>query len=357
MIESSEPNIADSIVGTSSNRDSMQNSVNKVSSTAFYEEYHGHTSYDLEVVHRRLRTMHSGLVFLAGDSSLDNKVWFREQARSVNGCELILNPPRSKQDIAYWMNRYLEENRMRGQLAALNCAVEESTIAVRAYGRLLPQDEFIRDNIQEGDILVVSVGGNDVALRPAPCTILSIASLLCCTTTPCLHHCSCGCAIPAEDYMFCGPLSNFCACPPGLGHMVHLFGERIRSIIARLTVKRKPKLILVCMIYFLDETPGNSWAERTLSALGYNSNPGKLQEAIRQIFRLATQQIRISGTKVVAVPLFEVLNGKNTLDYAQRVEPSALGGEKMGNFLCDIIMRELEQKIAVVESSVEVVER
>lgn len=31
------------------------------------------------------------------------------------------------------------------------------------------------------------------------------------------------------------------------------------------------------MLYFLDEKPGNGWADGTLRALGYNSNPGKLQ--------------------------------------------------------------------------------
>ncbi len=31
------------------------------------------------------------------------------------------------------------------------------------------------------------------------------------------------------------------------------------------------------MLYFLDEKPGDGWADGTLRALGYNSNPGKLQ--------------------------------------------------------------------------------
>ena len=65
------------------------------------------------------------------------------------------------------------------------------------------QDEFLRDNIERDDILVVSVGGNDVALCPAPCTIASMCGILClplsciqqgftCGTVPVrmgLHYC------------------------------------------------------------------------------------------------------------------------------------------------------------------------
>lgn len=39
------------------------------------------------------------------------------------------------------------------------------------------------------------------------------------------------------------------------------------------------------------------------------------------------------GTEVVPFPLFEVLDGKNTEDYLQRVEPSPSGGKKMGDAL------------------------
>ena len=50
---------------------------------------------------------------------------------------------------------------------------------------------------------------------------------------------------------------------------------------------------------------------------------------MRQIFRHATSRIRIPGTEVVPIPLFEVLDAKDPGDYEQRVEPSATGGKKM----------------------------
>ena len=40
---------------------------------------------------------------------------------------------------------------------------------------------------------------------------------------------------------------------------------------------------------------------------------------------------------MIPVPLFHVLDGKNTEDYVARVEPSALGGKKMAEYLLDVI--------------------
>lgn len=321
----------------------------KVSSVDYYGEYHGHRVEHLESVHSHLRRSSPQMVFLAGDSSLDNKFWFPENGPAVNGYEGILDPPQSRLDIAHWMNVSMEKRHLRGKMSTLNCSVEESTIGSRSWFRLLPQDAFIRDNIRSDDVLVISVGGNDVALHPAICTGISVASLVCCTTNSCMRDYSCGYAIPCEDYLACGFLSNFCAFPFGMGYMVHLMSVRIQSIVTRMISKNKPKLVMVCMIYFLDETPGKSWAEQVLGVLGYNSNPDKIQEMIRQMFRLATQQIQLPGTEVVAVPLFKVLDGKDTTDYCQRVEPSAKGGQKMGEYLVETMLQSLNKNPVSVE--------
>jgi len=313
----------------------------RVSKSSFYNEYFGHKVSDLTTIHRHLRQNHRQMIYLAGDSSMDNKYWFTEEGRAVNGYETVLEPPISKQDIAYWMNREIVKRNFSNQYAAINCAVEHATIGSKCCG-LSPQDEFLRNHIDTNDVLVISIGGNDVALAPAPCTIVSMLSLLCCTTTDCINNYSCGCALPVDDYCkgcACGAASNLCACPPGLGYFVHLFGTRIQHIVDRLTSIKRPKLIVVCMIYFLDEHPTASWANTVLSILGYDSNPLKLQTVIKQVFRLATQKIRISGSEVLALPLFECLNGKHSADYCARVEPSAVGGEKLASFILEAILR------------------
>jgi hypothetical protein len=84
------------------------------------------------------------------------------------------------QDIAYWLNKHLVDRRQGHRMVAVNGAVEESTVGDRACCNLLPQDRFIRDNITENDTLIVSVGGNDIALKPAPCTIVNMLLLARC---------------------------------------------------------------------------------------------------------------------------------------------------------------------------------
>ena len=41
-----------------------------------------------------------------------------------------------------------------------------------------PQDLFLRDHIDPDDIIVASVGGNDIALAPSLMTIISLISVL-----------------------------------------------------------------------------------------------------------------------------------------------------------------------------------
>jgi hypothetical protein len=67
--------------------------------------------------------------------------------------------------------------------------VEATTLNERCF-TLTPQDEFLRDNIGKDDVLIVSIGGNDIALRPSICTIASMAGLLCLPTSFVENGCS-----------------------------------------------------------------------------------------------------------------------------------------------------------------------
>lgn len=64
---------------------------------------------------------------------------------------------------------------------------------------------------------------------------------------------------------------------------------RTQKYIEALTAKTKPKKILVCMIYYPDENNVPSWANAALDALGYNTNPAKIQLLIRKFFEEATR--------------------------------------------------------------------
>ena len=167
--------------------------MSKVSSAAFYSEYHGHKIEHLRRLYPRLRSTSDALIWTAGDSSLDNKYWFDDRRPAVGEYANVLDPPTSVSDVTYWLNRLSGERGVRGTkarssddgagdapttYAAINTAVEATTLNERCY-RLRSQDRFLRDNMSAEDVLVVSVGGNDIALSPSPCTIASIAGLLC----------------------------------------------------------------------------------------------------------------------------------------------------------------------------------
>jgi hypothetical protein len=206
----------------------------KVSSKTFYEEYSGHQVKHLKILYPLLRDASDSLIWTAGDSSLDNKYWFYDQQPAVGVYRDVLDPPVSNADVTYWMNYLIENNddpqsgTRKHRLAAINTAVEATTINERVY-HLRPQDCFIRDNIQPCDTLVVSIGGNDVAMAPTPCTIASILGLLWCLPTVCLESGKvCG-TVPINDCCCgCGASLWSCACavPPCLGYMNHLFGVR-----------------------------------------------------------------------------------------------------------------------------------
>ena len=70
------------------------------------------------------------------------------------------------------------------------------------------QDKFIQNNIQQDDILIVSVGGNDIALYPTPCTILSMAGLICLPKTCIENPCSL-CALPVRQTYYVLRFCNF----------------------------------------------------------------------------------------------------------------------------------------------------
>lgn len=310
-----------------------------VPASAYYSTWSGHEVQHLTAAHRALRRQHSSLIFLAGDSSLDNKAWLKEQAPALNGYDEFLQPPIMKTDICYWLN---SEAMLHGaqHVACLNTAVEATTLYDRG-SRLLPPDQFIHDHITTEDYMIVSVGGNDIALKPSLCTIIHMLLLVRCSSRDCLHRCSCGCmpfagccGATVTRYGCQGCMRGLLGCvwPLGLGYFLDLFGNAVRRYVLRIIGPVRPRKVIVCMIYFLDEE-GSSWADAALASLGYDRDPARLQAAIRAIFRLATKRIRIRGTDVVAFPLFEVLDGRSTTDYVSRVEPSASGGKKMAQAL------------------------
>lgn len=338
-----------------------------ISTSRFYSRYDGHDPQLLVDILQSLRRNNPSsrprgaerpCIFLAGDSSLDNKFWFGGTQPATNGYELLLNPPVCKPDICYWLNYYCNQQQL--DVFALNTAIEASSLDQRACG-LLSQDRLLRDHISERDYLVVCVGGNDAILAPKLFTLLNILFLSYLVPTSCLRNCSCALPSPllglgCSQYLLdpgcfdCGALacatSSACAWPPGLGFLVDTFRNRVERYVRRLlsALKRKtgkrPRKVVVCSYYFVDRnTDTPSWADCALGCcLRYNTAPEHLQAAMTQIFRLATSRVRISGVEVVPFAMSDVLDGTIASDYVARVEPSASGGKKIAEALVRLLV-------------------
>ncbi|GMH94373.1 hypothetical protein TrST_g2702 [Triparma strigata] len=308
-----------------------------VSDREFYSEYHGHKVRDLQWVHSVLRRECGRFVFLCGDSSLDNKHWFftkepgqqipkREMsddaitAPAINGYETCLTDrdetrePRMAMDVSYWFNRLAAEDLGPLECCTIIASVEASTAADRHHFGLLAQDQFIRDSVSEDDFIVMSVGGNDVALAPTWATAVNIA----------LYNLS------PQWLVFLG-------LAPGHRHFLNWFHKVIYSYIRQLVARKRPVKVVVNMIYYPDEAiDEQAWPGATLKILGYDANPGRLQLVLRTLHRSLAAKAPprdLAGLDVEVFPLFTVLDGADTGDYKQRVEPSVQGGEKIARAL------------------------
>jgi hypothetical protein len=295
-----------------------------VSSEEFYGTYHGHSPVLLEalferlVADRRRRGEFVRVVFLAGDSSMDNKYWIADQEPAVNGYETLLRPARSVPDICHQLNKAFAAE--GAAVVCINCAVEESTIGIRKRGtNLLPQDEFLRDHLTELDVVVCSVGGNDIALKPTVATVLGVGWL-----------------------SRCASASNIVKGTAwGLGHLRSLFTGDLEAYLRALSSKGRPALVVPAVIYYPDmNAKAASWANVVLKAIGYNSTPTVVQSVIDRVALEVTNSLTaeaVGASKLHVASLSEAMDGTCTTDYVARVEPSAAGGAKIAKLLVNIM--------------------
>jgi lysophospholipase L1-like esterase len=289
-----------------------------LSSAVFNAEYHGHSTPLLCALVAGLRPR--PLLFLAGDSTLDCKYWLRALPRvaAAAGMERLVSPPLAPPDVAAALNALLPSTRHLSEHAAVNCAVEESTLRARSHGtRLLPQDALIAARLRTRDVLVISVGGNDVVLSPTLSTATALARVLCCGDA-------------------CGGAGGYAA-------LASLFRDELQALVDALTARATPAVVVVCFPYFPQEFGGAgaapAWADGALRLLGYARDPAPLQRAMRAVFARATRGITgPPGACVAHLALFDVLDAApGSGDYVDRVEPSARGARKIARAIVDAV--------------------
>ncbi|CAD7959817.1 unnamed protein product [Amoebophrya sp. A120] len=220
----------------------------------FYGNYDGHPPGDLELAISTLRrpmtpqltqddSDERALIFLAGDSSLDNKFWLGQRAQALNGYENIILPPLMKQDVCFWINSYLIRKNLHANTACVNCAVEASSLSSRAFGVLHKQDAIIQKSLTPKDTLIVSIGGNDIALVPSLLTVANLLVLSWLVPKTCTEKCACSVGPPnlvPDMGCCCGchvlncAQSYLCGWPPGFGYFVDLFKNRVKNYVKKL---------------------------------------------------------------------------------------------------------------------------
>ncbi|CAD7951874.1 unnamed protein product [Amoebophrya sp. A120] len=235
-------------------------------------------------------------------------------------------------DVCYWLNRKAAESKSfeqkeedalvqehpYPQLLFVNSAVEESTLSSRASG-LLPQDKFVSNHLKPHDILLVSVGHNDMAFLH----VQQAAWVLQEGTT--------------DEKLTQLAVENFS----------HIYKEDTERYINTVLGDSTCKMVVVCMLYHLDENDeAFSWWEMGFQALGLIGNPEnkrRMKVVQHALFEHALKQLQIPNAgKVVPLELSRALDGTNSLMYANRVEPSVLGGEKLADLILDTIKENLQ---------------
>lgn len=286
----------------------------KIDCNRFYDNYYGHRIEDLEYIVKYSKQRFESIIYLTGDSTLDNKYWLNERIPMHEKLREVMNReyPKCRPDIAHCINTLIDP-----LTVCINCAVEEATVESKSYIGLNAQDLIVMDNLNENDILVVSICGNDIALKPTLMTIFAIGSLLYCTPNSVVKS---GYAIQ-------------------LWYLMRKFRNLLMYYIKELTSKTKPRAIILCSIYY----PcifGRGWADKFLNMINYTNNPLKIHSLIDHIHSDITKSICLDDSiKIYPLELSKVLDFNDESDYVSRVEPSYIGGMKIANAITNIIFK------------------
>ncbi|QKF94723.1 GDSl lipase/esterase [Fadolivirus algeromassiliense] len=248
-------------------------------------------------------------IWFAGDSSLDNKCWikYKEKGTASHIYNDILTDSDVIQDVAYHLNTMLPQNKL-----CINTSIEATKLGQRKK-TLLDQDEFIRDHVRKDDILIISVGGNDIAFG--------------------------GAGFPYIQNFFADPTN-----PKNFDFFEDLFHTQMKAYLEKLISKQKPKKIIVCIIYMPNLTNTTGWADGFLSSVK-QLYPGitldqltmMIKQLLNQIHDKCVNQIKIGGTEIIPLKLYDIIDGSDQKDYEHAVEPSVQGGKKMAQAFYNII--------------------
>jgi hypothetical protein len=253
-----------------------------------YDNYYGH---NIEIL-KKLVNDKNKYIYLVGDSVLDNKYWVKN-IKTEKVRDIFTVP-----DIAYHINSLLDKDKSKDlnkkDYICINCAVEESKIEskniLNEHEALNEQDKFVRDNIKDDDILVVSLGGNDIMLSFK--NILPLIKVLISSNYK-----------DSENYK----------------NLLNIFNLGIENYVKKILGKHQSKVI-VLFPYFPCEVYSESWGNFLLTGMMLFKH--KIKKLMKDIFEDITYPY-------IKIPLYEIFDSTKEEDYVQRLEPSYTGGLKI----------------------------
>jgi len=272
----------------------------KINQELFYEPYHGHDVEDIIKIYYAAKSSKvDQIVWLAGDSTLDNKYWIKkdEQKPATHVYDKILDNPHMIQDVAYHVNTLLNKNQL-----CINTSIEATTLE-QHITRSFEQDVFIKENVGVNDTLIVSCGGNDILFDP----MSMMPHLL--------------------KYLVTGYIDFF--------H--DIFHDKLKAFVKKLTKKTKPKKVIICILYYPNFQNPAGWASTLLSAFKMLGAENMVLKLIQTVYQECVSKIKITGLNLEYCPLYIALDGTNTNDYVSGVEPSVQGGKKIALLLNQFI--------------------
>lgn len=268
-------------------------------SKEYFSQYYGHPIQDLNFLLDQNKSKRK--IYLVGDSTMDNKKWVLDKISSPsNGYEFFIE--NSVLDVNHFVNHFLEKEKL--PFISLNFAIEEAFI--RGKFALDEHDKIVKNNINENDILIVSIGGNDIALKPSPIIILELFNFLICSE---------------EDK---------------IKNILDTFETNLKDYISNLIQNKKPKAVFICAPYYPCKVMQKSWASTTLNLMKYYDDPYKVHKLINFIYK-KIKEIKIDNVNIIPVPIFEILDWEDENDYVASVEPSENGGRKIAKYFVDLI--------------------
>lgn len=307
------------------------------------------------------------LIFMAGDSTLYNRHWVAHNRHAQADVESSFHKPKAEpvdkglaqflkeedqfqlKDMTYWVSYWLRSKTPTGSSpGVINVSVEERALkdSVDDFPKpeIARQDQLVRENLRSNDTLLVSIGGNDILLKPDIWMISAAAWMWL--------------------VMKVGHVDRHTW---GIRTFVGIFKDKVQDYIFSLLPEdnaKWPHKIMVMFPYLPSydkvkqsghsdggHSQGSEWASPILEKIGYfdEAKRGQMVQVMREVYRQSyalqrelTQKLAKikpeNPPRVIMFAGYKWLDGSVPDAYEALVEPNILGGAILGHAITSLYL-------------------